>query len=168
MESGLKCVYMYLIQWKLKDRRLFCLQQRCIFNIFTYISMYGCTYVRMHVCIYSCIHPCSTTHPAIRVAGALEPGAYPNYHGNCRIHLHLCFVFTQSQTTWLWCVCHSKNTVYTDPYVLKSIQMRNWLAEVWRAASATLWSDSHPGWRGKSRMSLLSALYTPAPQLTDQ
>lgn len=56
--------------------------------------------------------------------------------------------------------------LYTDPCVLESIQMRNWLEEVWRAASAALWSDSRRGWRGTSRPSPWSTPYTPGPPPT--
>lgn len=57
---------------------------------------------------------------------------------------------------------------HTHPCGLKSIQRRSWQEEVWCEASAALWSGSHPGSRGTSRLSLSSALYIPGPLLTDR
>lgn len=54
----------------------------------------------------------------------------------------------------------------TDPCVSESTQTWRWLEEVWRAAWAALWSDSHPEWHDRSRLSLWSAPYTPGPPLT--
>lgn len=54
----------------------------------------------------------------------------------------------------------------TNPCVSGSIRTTNWLAEVWRAASAAPWSDPRPGWRDKCRPSPLSTPCTRAPPLT--
>lgn len=59
-------------------------------------------------------------------------------------------------------------SIETHPFESKSTQRRNWLVEAWHAASAAPWSDSHPGWRGRSRPSPWLTLYTPAPLLTGQ
>lgn len=92
--------------------------------------------------------------------------------------LHLCFYLFVSDSSDVFYVSSLetgeelilyqrwKQHLNTDPCVLTSTQMRSWLEEVWHAASAALWSDSHPGSRGTSRPSPWSVPCTPWPLLT--
>lgn len=72
------------------------------------------------------------------------------------LHPTVCMTVGPCPSQWLW----------THPCVSGSIRTTNWPGEVWRAASAALWSDPHPGWRGMCHPSPSSTPCTRAPPPT--